>query len=200
MGRTVYGYARVSSRDQNADRQIDAMKAYGVCGDHIFIDYQSGASFNRPAWKSLNGRLKHGDVLVLHSIDRLGRSYSNILDEWTRLTRSLGVKIVVLSMPIVNGLNIQGLSGQLIFDIVLRLMSYVAEMERNMIKERQREGIEAARKRGVKFGAPCKMKPEEFDAVANEWRAGRISTRAAAKSLAVSRGTFKKWVAKGVKI
>ena len=155
---TVYGYARVSSRDQNLNRQLDALGAYGVGSENIYADHASGKDFDRPRYRELLRTLGDGDVLVVLSIDRLGRNYSEILEEWRRITKELGVAIVVLDMPLLDTrTRVSGapdVTNTLIADIVLQLLSYVAQVERENIHRRQAEGIAAARARGVRFGRP----------------------------------------------
>ena len=190
----TYGYIRVSTREQNEARQIDAMKKFGV--DQMVMDKQSGKDFNRPAYQRLVGMLRAGDVLVVKSIDRLGRNYEEILEQWRIITKEKGAAIVVLDMPLLDTRSNRDLTGTLIADIVLQLLSYVAETERAFIKQRQREGIDAARARGQKFGPPEKARPEGFEELAEEWRAGRISAREAGRRLGVPHTTFLHW-AKG---
>lgn len=146
----VYGYVRISGRDQNEARQMIAMDAFGV--DRIYMDKQSGRDFNRPQYQRLMRRLRRGDALVVKSIDRMGRSYEEIIAQWRMITREKGADIVVLDMPLLDTRQGRDLMGTLISDIVLQLLSYVAQTEREMIHERQREGIDAARARGVRFG------------------------------------------------
>ena len=151
---TVYGYIRVSTREQNEARQVDALKQFGV--DRMLMDKQSGKDFDRPAYKKLLEELRPGDVLVVKSIDRLGRNYSDILEQWRIITKEKDAAIVVLDMPLLDTRSNRDLTGTLIADIVLQLLSYVAETERAFIKQRQREGIAAAKARGQRFGPPCK--------------------------------------------
>lgn len=192
---TMYGYARVSSKDQNLNRQIDALSAVGVLGEAVFVDYLSGRTFDRPGYRSLLERLQPGDVLVVKSIDRLGRNYDEILGQWRLLTKQRGVDIVVLDMPLLDTRSTSGhgVTGKLIADIVLELLSYVAHVERDSIRQRQAEGIAAARARGVKLGRPALAVPEEFDAVHRKWKDGCLNSRQAAESLGVSHTTFLKW-------
>ena len=187
----VYGYVRVSSRDQNEARQIDVMKAYGV--DEIFMDKQSGKDFNRPEYQRLLARLSATDTLVVKSIDRLGRDYAEILAQWRRITKEIGAAIVVLDMPLLDTRNNRDLTGTLISDIVFQLLSYVAETERNYIHQRQAEGIAAAKARGVKFGHPGKAKPEGFDELVAAWQRGEVSAREAGRRLGISHCTFLHW-------
>jgi len=180
---TMYGYIRVSTREQNEARQVDALKQFGV--DRILMDKQSGKDFDRPAYQKLIGMLKPGDVLVVKSIDRLGRNYSNILEQWRIITKVKDAAIVVLDMPLLDTRSNRDLTGTLIADIVLQLLSYVAETERAFIKQRQREGIAAAKARGQRFGPPCKERPEKLDDYINQWASGEISAREASRKLHV---------------
>ena len=170
----TYGYIRVSSREQNVARQVVALHDFGITDECIFLDKQSGKDFNRPAYQRLIRMLQAGDVLVVKSIDRLGRNYEEILEQWRLITKEKGAAIVVLDMPRLDTRSNRDLTGTLIADIVLQLLSYVAETERAFIKQRQREGIVAAKSRGVRFGPPEKARPEGFEELAEEWRAGRI--------------------------
>lgn len=192
---TMYGYARVSSKDQNLNRQIDALSAAGVSGEAVFIDYLSGRTFDRPGYQSLLERLQPGDVLVVKSIDRLGRNYDEILGQWRLLTKQRSIDIVALDMPLLDTRSTSGhgVTGKLIADIVLELFSYVAHVERDNIRQRQAEGIAAARARGVRLGRPALAVPEEFDAVHRKWKDGCLNSRQAAESLGVSHTTFLKW-------
>ena len=188
-----YGYIRVSSRDQNEARQIMALTDYGIASDNLFIDHWSGADFNRPAYRRLMRKIRRGDALVIQSIDRLGRNYAEMLDQWRVLTKRRGVGIVVLDMPLLNTTNTRDLTQTLIADIVLQLLSYVAETERAFIRKRQAEGIAAAKSRGVKFGRPSLPVPVEARSVIADWRQGLRSARRAAKTLGVSRSTLSNW-------
>ena len=192
---TMYGYARVSSKDQNLNRQLDALSAVGVSEESVFVDHLSGRNFDRPGYRSLVERLQPGDVLVVKSIDRLGRNYDEILGQWRLLTKQRSIDIVVLDMPLLDTRSTSGhgVTGKLIADIVLELLSYVAHVERDNIRQRQAEGIAAARARGVKLGRPLAV-PEEFDAVHRMWEDGSLNSRQAAESLGVSHTTFLKWV------
>ena len=191
---TMYGYARVSSKDQNLNRQLDALSAVGVSEESVFVDHLSGRNFDRPGYRSLVERLQPGDVLVVKSIDRLGRNYDEILGQWRLLTKQRSIDIVVLDMPLLDTRSTSGhgVTGKLIADIVLELLSYVAHVERDNIRQRQAEGIAAARARGVKLGRLAV--PEEFDAVHRMWEDGSLNSRQAAESLGVSHTTFLKWV------
>lgn len=189
----IYGYVRVSTKDQNEDRQVIALKEHGVDMNHIYIDKQSGKDFNRKAYKRLVRKIKRDDVIIVKSIDRLGRNYDDILEQWRLLTKEKGADIVVLDMPLLDTRNSKDLTGTLISDIVLQLLSYVAQTEREFIKQRQAEGIVAAKARGVCFGRPCKSIPENFELVYELWKNGRISAREAERRLHVSHSTFVKW-------
>ncbi|MGN0764522.1 MAG: recombinase family protein [Aristaeellaceae bacterium] len=194
MANTVYGYVRVSTRDQHEARQMMAMEAFGVDRSNIYLDKQSGKDFNRPQYRRLMRRLGKDDILVVKSIDRLGRNYDEIIEQWRCITKEKQAAIVVLDMPLLDTRQGRDLTGTLIADIVLQLLSYVAQTEREFIRRRQAEGIAAARARGVRFGAPPKEKPAAFAALAQAWRQGEISSRRAAEQLRVSHPTFLRWV------
>ncbi|MCR5789520.1 MAG: recombinase family protein [Lachnospiraceae bacterium] len=189
-----YGYIRVSSRDQNPDRQIDAILEAGVDAKCIFIDRQSGKDFDRKQYKELLSLLKAKDVLVIKSIDRLGRNYGDVLEQWRIITKERGIDIEVIDMPLLSTGSDRDLTGTLIADIVLQLLSYVAQTEREFIRQRQAEGIEAAKKRGVRFGRKPMVKPENFEQVKELWYKGELSARGAARILQVSHSTFLRWV------
>lgn len=188
-----YGYIRVSSKEQNEERQRIAMREYGILDENIFFDRQSGKNFQRAEYRNLFCKLKQGDVLVVKSIDRLGRNYEEIQNQWRRITREKGVAIVVLDMPLLNTSHQRDLTQTLISDIVLQLLSYVAQTEREMIRQRQAEGIAAAKARGVRFGNRAKERTKEYERLKKEYLEGRISCRAAAKSLGISHTTFWRW-------
>lgn len=194
MENQIYGYIRVSSRDQNEDRQVIAMREFGIAEKNLVIDKQSGKDFARPGYRRLLRKLKPNDTLVIKSIDRLGRNYDEVLEQWRLLTKEKQVDIVVLDMPLLDTRKGRDLIGTLISDIVLQLLSYVAQTEREFIHQRQAEGIAAAKARGVKFGRKPKERPAEYKHLRDEWRAGRISARAAARQLGVAHRTFMKWV------
>ena len=194
MANTVYGYVRVSTRDQHEARQMMAMEAFGVDRSNIYLDKQSGKDFNRPQYRRLMRRLGKDDILVFKSIDRLGRNYDEIIEQWRCITKEKQAAIVVLDMPLLDTRQGRDLTGTLIADIVLQLLSYVAQTEREFIRRRQAEGIAAARARGVRFGAPPKEKPAAYAALAQAWRQGEISSRRAAEQLRVSHPTFLRWV------
>ena len=189
-----YGYVRVSTRDQNEARQLIAMKEFGVPDSSIFMDKQSGKDFNRPQYQLLLQRLQPGDVLVVKSIDRLGRNYEEILDQWRVITKERNAAIVVLDMPLLDTRSNRDLTGTLIADIVLQLLSYVAETERAFILQRQAEGIAAAKARGVPMGRPRKERGEAFMRCADMWGKGLMSAREAAAELGIAHTTFLTWV------
>ena len=186
----IYGYARVSTRSQREDRQLAALQAFGVPPEHITVEKQSGKDFDRPLYQRLVRALEPGDVLVVKSIDRLGRNYAEILEQWARITREREAAIVVLDMPLLDTRTGRDLTGTLVADIVLQLLSYVAQTEREFIRQRQAEGIAAALERGVRFGPPRIPMPEDFPRLAEDWRAGRVSAAEAGRRLGVSRKTF----------
>ena len=188
-----YGYARVSTREQNDERQRIALTAFGITPRAIFVDKQSGRDFDRTQYQRLMRRLKKDDTIVVKSIDRLGRNYTEILEQWRIITKSKRAAIVILDMPLLDTRQNRDLTGQLIADIVLQLLSYVAQTEREFIRQRQAEGISAARERGVRFGRDPAEIPLEFPLVYREWRAKKLGSRAAAERLGVSQTTFLKW-------
>lgn len=191
----TFGYARVSSKDQNLDRQLDAMREFGIESDMVFADKASGKDFERPEYKRLIATIGEGDVLVIKSVDRLGRNYDEILEEWRRITKELKSAIVVLDMPLLDTRERpDGLTSVLISDIVLQLLSYVAQVERENIKQRQAEGIAAAQARGVRFGRPPKKRPGNYEATKAAFLQGHITRPEAAARLKVSVSTFARWV------
>lgn len=193
MSNTTYGYVRVSSKDQNEARQMIAMREFGVDDNLIFVEKQSGKDFNRPEYKRLLRKIKAGDTLVIKSIDRLGRNYDEIIEQWRIITKEKQAAIVVLDMPLLDTRQGRDLTGTLIADIVLQLLSYVAQTEREFIHRRQAEGIAAARAKGVRFGPKPMEKPQEYESLYQSWRAGLISSRDAAKRIGVSHTTFLRW-------
>lgn len=193
MNGIIYGYARVSAKDQNEARQLIALKTFGICQTRIFLDKQSGRDFQRPQYQRLLKRLKKGDTLVVKSIDRLGRNYNEIIEQWRILTKERQVDIVVLDMPLLDTRQGKDLIGTLIADIVLQLLSYAAQTEREFIHQRQAEGIAAAKERGVRFGRPAKPIPPEAPALIRQWQSGRLTASAASRQLGISRKTFMKW-------
>ena len=196
MSQNVYGYIRVSSKDQNEDRQRAAMREFGVQERCVFMDKQSGKDFDRPGYQTLMRKMKPADTLVIKSIDRLGRNYEEILEQWRIITKEKQAAVVVLDMPLLDTRRGRDLTGTLIADIVLQLLSYVAQTEREFIHQRQAEGIAAAKERGVKFGRRPIKRPAEFESVYKEWRNGKLSARKAAVRLNVTHRTFLKWAEK----
>lgn len=193
MSAQTYGYIRVSTKDQNEQRQVIAMEEFGIPDSKIYMDKQSGKDFNRPQYKRLIKKLKTGDTLVVKSIDRLGRNYDEILEQWRIITKRKHVGIVVLDMPLLDTRYENDLTGTLISDIVLQLLSYVAQTERENIRKRQREGIAAAKARGVHMGRPQIEIPESFHSLKERYIHGEITCRQAAVNLGVSATTFLRW-------
>lgn len=193
MNETVYGYVRVSTKEQNLDRQLHAMSGFGVPEVQIYQDKLSGKDFERPAYQCLLKKLKSGDTLVIKSIDRLGRNYDEILEQWRIITKEKRAAIVVLDMPLLDTRQGRDLTGTLIADIVLQLLSYVAQTEREFIRQRQAEGIAAAKARGVHMGRPAMEKPDNYSEVYLLWTQKQLSARKAAERLRVSYKTFLKW-------
>ena len=192
---TTYGYIRVSSKDQNENRQTIALKDFGITDNNIYIDKQSGKDFDRPQYKKLIRKLKLDDILVIKSIDRLGRNFFEILEQWKIITVNKKAAIVILDMPILDTRKQKNdLTSQLISSLVLQLLSYVAQVERDFIRQRQAEGIAAAKARGVHFGRAPMIRPAQFDTVRESWLQGNISARAAARHLNISHSTFLRWV------
>lgn len=189
----TYGYVRVSSRDQNEERQMIAMQDFGVEKKQIYLDKQSGKDFERPQYQKLMRKIKSGDTLVIKSIDRLGRNYDEILVQWRTITKQKKAAIVVLDMPLLDTRQNRDLTGTLIADIVLQLLSYVAQTEREFIKQRQKEGIAAAKARGVRFGRAPMEHPADYDKVYAVWKQGDISAREAGRRLNISYKTFLRW-------
>ena len=186
----IFGYIRVSSIDQNEDRQFLAMKNVNVPRKQIFVDKISGKDFNRPQYKKLVRKLKEGDLLYILSIDRLGRNYEEIQNQWRILTKGIGVDIGVIDMPLLDTRNGKDLMGTFIADIVLQILSFAAQSERENIKKRQQEGIAAARAKGVKFGRPPIPLPENFYEIHRAWRNKKITLRQAAEACGMPMGTF----------
>ncbi len=193
MSNQVYGYVRVSTKEQNEDRQMLAMQEFGISIANIYMDKQSGKDFQRPAYKKLVRKIKNGDTLVIKSIDRLGRNYDEILEQWRIITKEKNVAVVVLDMPLLDTRQGRDLTGTLIADIVLQLLSYVAQTEREFIHRRQAEGIAAAKAKGIRFGRPEKPIPKEFYPLWQKWRNSEVSARKAASCLNVSHHTFINW-------
>ena len=190
MSYRIYGYIRVSSHDQNEDRQRIALKEIGVEDRHLYLDKQSGKNFDRPQYKRLLKKLKKNDLLYIKSIDRLGRNYEEILQQWRILTKEKGVDIVVLDMPLLDTRRGKDLMGTFLSDVVLQVLSFVAENERANIRQRQAEGIAAAKARGVKFGRPPLPLPDNFYEVHRAWRSKKITLREAAEACNMPVGTF----------
>lgn len=186
----VYGYVRVSSREQNEDRQIIAMKEIQVPEENIFMDKQSGKDFNRPQYKRLLRKVKNGDLIYIKSIDRLGRNYAEILEQWKIITKYKGADLYVIDMPILDTRREKNLLGTFISDLVLTLLSYVAENERTTIRQRQAEGIAAAKARGVHFGRTPKPLPENFYEVYQQWKMKKITVAEAARQCGMPQSTF----------
>ncbi len=196
MKNKTYGYVRVSSKDQNESRQINAMRNFPIPASQILVDKQSGKDFERPAYKRLLRRVKPGDIIVIHSIDRLGRNYDEILEQWRIITKEKQVDIVVLDFPLLDTRSRTGdkdLTGKFISDLTLQILAYVAQKERESIRQRQAEGIAAAKARNVKFGRRPLQKPDEFEPIYQAWLNKDISARKASSMLNVSHSTFLKW-------
>ena len=187
---SVYGYIRVSSKDQKEDRQQIALKEVGVERQNIYVDKQSGKDFNRPQYKKMLRKLKKDDLLYIKSIDRLGRNYEEILQQWRILTKEKGVDIVVLDMPLLDTRRGKDLMGTFLSDIVLQVLSFVAENERTNIRQRQAEGIAAAKAQGIKFGRPPLPLPDNFYEVHKAWRSKKITLKQAAEACNMPVGTF----------
>ena len=189
-----YGYARCSTRNQHEDRQIITLKEHGIREKNIVIDKQSGKDFEREGYKKLISRIKPGDVLFVGSIDRLGRNYAEILEQWRIITKEKECDIVIIDMPLLDTRNSKDLTGTLISDIVLQLLSYVSQKEREYIRTRTLDGIAAAKARGGKFGREPMVRPPEYEELKIKWQAKEISARAAAAQLGITHKTFLKWV------
>lgn len=191
ISKNTYGYIRVSTRDQNEDRQLIALREVAVPGQNIFMDKQSGKDFNRPQYKKMVKKLKPDDLLYLKSIDRLGRNYDEIVEQWRILTKEKKVDIVVLDMPLLDTRRGKDLMGTFLSDIVLQVLSFVAENERTNIRQRQAEGIAAAKARGVRFGRPPRPLPENYHSAYQRWKAGAITGTVAAKECGMPLSTFR---------
>ena len=186
-----YGYARISTREQNEERQLIALREFGRNDGQIILDKQSGKDFDRRGYRRLLRKLKDGDTLVIKSIDRLGRNYEEILEQWRVITKKKGAAIVVLDMPLLDTRRGKDLMGTFLSDIVLQVLSFVAENERTNIRQRQAEGIAAAKARGVRFGRPPKPLPAGFHSAYQNWKAGKITGTAAAKECGMPLSTFR---------
>lgn len=193
MNNKIYGYLRVSSQEQHEDRQKLALLQFGVPEANLYMDKQSGKDFNRPAYKKLLRRLKSGDTLVVKSVDRLGRNYEEVLEQWRTITLIKKAAIVVLDMPLLDTRNKNDLTGTLIANLVLQILSYFSQMEREYIHQRQAEGIKAAKSRGIRFGRPPKERTTQFQKLRKEWENNRISARGAARELKICHATFLQW-------
>ena len=191
ISNNTYGYIRVSTREQNEDRQLIALREMAVPEGNLFVDKQSGKDFERPQYKRLLRKLKKDDLLYVKSIDRLGRNYGKILEQWRVLTKEKGVDIVVLDMPLLDTRRGKDLMGTFLSDIVLQVLSFVAENERTNIRQRQAEGIAAAKARGVRFGRPPRPLPENYHSAYQRWKAGAITGTAAAKECGMPLSTFR---------
>ena len=190
-----YEYIRVSSREQNVARQVEAMKQQGISKEKMYIDKQSGKNFDRPQYKKLMKKLCENDILYVKSIDRLGRNYDEIIEQWRYLTKKKKIDIVVLDFPLLDTRQqIHGLTGKFIADLVLQIMSYVVQIERENTKQRQREGIQLARERGVQFGRPEAKIPDEFEQMYCLWKKQEISKREASRRLKTSHTMFSRWI------
>ena len=190
-----YGYIRVSSKDQNVDRQITALKEVGLTGSQLYIDYQSGKDFNRPHYQKLLQVLKQGDILYIKSIDRLGRDYDEIIEQWRYIVKKIGVDIVVIDFPLLDTREKHdGITGKFIADLVLQVLSYVAQIERENTRQRQAEGICEAKRRGVRFGRPKLTIPDDFEEIYYLWRKNVISKAEASRRLSTNNHTFTRWV------
>lgn len=195
MDGKVYGYVRVSTKEQCEERQLIALREFPVSEKNIYMDKLSGKDFNRPCYQRLLKKLKPGDLLVLKSIDRLGRNYEEILNQWRKITKEIRADIVVLDMPLLDTRQTgRDLTDTFVADLVLQILSYVAQTERENIRQRQAEGIAAARGRGVKFGRPRKEIPKQFYQLKEEWEEKKISSREAASHLGIAQDTFLRWV------
>lgn len=188
-----YGYIRVSTKEQNEDRQVEALKPYHIPVSNIFMDKQSGKDFERPAYQKMIRKLKKGDLLIVKSIDRLGRNYDEIIEQWRIITKQIDADILVIDMPLLDTRVGKDLTGKFVADLVLQILSYVAQTEREAIKQRQAEGIAAAKARGVKFGRPCIPLPNDFYVVSEMYRRQMITSRESARMLSVSQDTFLRW-------
>lgn len=190
MKNKIFGYARVSSKEQNEERQIVAFKDYGIDERDIYIDKQSGKDFDREQYSILKHILRENDILVIKSIDRLGRNYNMIIDEWKDITNNIKADIVVIDMPLLDTTKNKDLLGTFISDLILQILSYVAEQERTFIKQRQKEGISTAMNKGIKFGRPTIEKPQNYDIVVNKWKNKEIRTKEAIEQLGLKPSTF----------
>lgn len=196
MKNKIFGYARVSSKEQNEERQIVAFKNYGIDERDIYIYKQSGKDFDREQYNILKHILRENDILVIKSIDRLGRNYNMIIDEWKDITKNIKADIVVIDMPLLDTTKNKDLLGTFISDLILQILSYVAEQERTFIKQRQKEGISTAMNKGIKFGRPTIEKPQNYDIVVSKWKNKEIRTKEAIEQLGLKPSTFYNMVKK----
>lgn len=186
-----YGYVRVSTREQNEARQLDALAPYEIPQKNLFVEKKSGKDFDRPVYKRLMKRLRPGDLLIVKSIDRLGRDYDEILEEWRHITKEIGADVLILDMPLLDTrTKDRDLTGTFIADLVLQILSYVAQTERENIRQRQMEGIAAAKRQGVRFGRPALPLPDNFDEIHKAWRGKKLTLKQAAKECGMPEGTF----------
>ncbi len=186
----TFGYVRVSSQDQNEDRQMIAMREAGVSDNMIFLDKQSGKDFNRPQYQEMVSRFQEGDLLYVLSIDRLGRNYREIQEQWQILTKEKMIDICVMNMPLLDTRQYKDLMGTFIADLVLQILSFVSQMERENIRQRQAEGIAAAKAKGVRFGRPLKVIPDGFEEMFRNWKTGNIKLDEAIQMSGVCKSTF----------
>jgi DNA invertase Pin-like site-specific DNA recombinase len=194
MENILIGYVRVSTKDQCEDRQIFAMRKFGVPDENIFVEKMSGKSFNRPLYQGLLKKIKPGDTLVIKSIDRLGRDYEEIIEQWRYITKTLDANIVVIDLPLLDTRQKErDLTGAFVAGLVLQILSYVAETERLFNLQRQAEGIAAAKAKGAKFGRKPKKRPADFNEVFSLWKSEKTSARESARKLGISHTTFKRW-------
>lgn len=190
MKNTIYGYARVSTREQNIERQLIALTEAGVEEQNIYIDKQSGKNFERPAYVEMMSLIQEGDLLIVKSIDRLGRNYQEIMEQWRIITKERKADICIQDMPLLDTTKTKDLLGTFISDVVLQLLSFVAENERDNIRQRQAEGIAAAKARGVRFGKPMIPIPDNFPELYKQWQAGNISIKEFATVCNMGRSTM----------
>ncbi len=190
MRKKVYGYIRVSSAEQNEARQVLALREAGVENEQMFLDKQSGKDFHRPAYERMLKKIRAGDLLYILSIDRLGRNYEEIQQQWRKLTKEIGIDICVLDMPLLDTRSGKDLMGTFIADLVLQILSFVAQSERENIRKRQEEGIAAAKERGIQFGRPMLEEPSDFKEIVHAWECKRISTQEAILRSQMSKSTF----------
>ncbi len=190
-----YGYIQVSTKEQNTDRQYEAMKAYQIPKGNLYCDMQSGKDFSRPAYQRMMKRLRPGDLLIVKSIDRLGRNYKEIIEQWRKITKEIGADILIIDIPLLDTrAKEHDLTGTLVADLVLQLLAYVAQTEREFIRQRQLEGIACAKERGVQFGRTAMERPEAYEELKVRWDQGEISAREAARQLSITHRTFLQWV------